>query len=99
FLVSIVNCLGQEISFRDLKIEISMEQPAVLIGCSVTLNQLHRPEDVLQSSSEFGDSYVFRHIPTGDYVARVFNPSGALLKEELVRVGGGESLVRINLPQ
>ena len=99
FLVSVSAVLAQSPSAYDLKVEISVPHESLLIGYTVSLYHLQRPEDVMHSSVEFGDTYVFRHIPAGDYAARVFARSGELLKEEIVRVGGGDSLVRINVPQ
>ena len=89
---------AQDSSYHDLKIEISAPHEKLRIGYSVTLHPMLRREAVVQASAEFGDTYVFRHVPDGDYIARAFNASGVLLKEEIVRVGG-ETLVRMDLPQ
>lgn len=90
---------AQDGPFHDVKVEVRAAHEELLVGYTVSLHNLQRPEDTRHSSMESGDTYIFRYVPAGDYMARVFNAAGELRREEMIRVGGGLSIVRVELPK
>jgi tetratricopeptide (TPR) repeat protein len=88
---------AEEPTKHDLRIELYGHAEVALFGYYVTLQDVGRHTESHHASVESGDSFTFRAVPPGDYMASVYNTTGQIVMQEMVRVGGGYSILRLQM--
>jgi tetratricopeptide (TPR) repeat protein len=89
---------GQTRRTQDVKVELQ-GQSSLPLGYSMQLVDTVNRAFAGMAEADFFGGYSFQSIAPGDYLARLMDNSGSVVQEELIRVDGVNSVIRLSLPK
>jgi tetratricopeptide (TPR) repeat protein len=93
----VVPARSQDPEISVLRGEVRSETELILHDYQVELSDLLRPRDALRTDVQSDGSFEFRHVPSGEYMAKILTLQGELVHQEIVtlRVLTGPLFLRL----